>query len=198
MENYTITITRQFGSLGRPIAKKLAELLDIEYFDRDIVEKAAKEMGEYVSVISEEEEKAGNGFSWMKHPFGLTTSGRQDEIFKIEQEIIESYAAKQSCIVVGRCSDYILRESKNAVHIYIYAPLAQRLRNCVEILKMDPKEARSTIQEVDKMRDNYHKNYAGYLPGNVEHKHLMIDSSLLGVDKTAYYLAKLVSEKFYL
>lgn len=198
MDNYTITITRQFGSLGRPIARKLAELLDIEYFDRDIVEKAAKEMGEYVSVISEEEERAENGFSWMKHPFGLMTSGRQDEIFKIEQEIIENYAAKQSCIVVGRCSDYILREFENTMHIYIYAPLEQRLRNCVEILKMDPKDARNTIKDVDKMRDNYHKNYAGYLPGDVEHKHLMIDSSLLGVDKTAYYLAQLVSEKFHL
>lgn len=81
-------------------------------------------------------------------------------------------------------------------HVYIYAPFEERLRNCVDILKMDEKEAGKTIKEVDKMRDAYHKRYAGFLPGDPEHKNILIDSSMLGVNGTAKYLAELISYKF--
>lgn len=196
MSNYVITITRQFGSLGRPIASKLAEMLGIDYYDRDIVEHTAKEMGENIKFISEQEEKAKTGFAWMKIPFGISTSEKQDEIFNIERKVIEGYAEEKSCIIVGRCADYILQDRKNAIHIYIYAPLQARLRNCVDILLMDERDARKTLREVDKMRDVYHKRYAGYLPGDPQHKHLLIDSSLLGVNGTAKLLARLVKERF--
>ena len=196
MNNYIITLTRQFGSLGRPIAGKLAEMLGIEYYDRDIVERTAKEMGENIKVISEQEEKADGNFAWMKIPFGIATSEKQDAIFDIEREVIEKCVSKQSCIVVGRCADAVLSDRKNAIHVYIYAPFEERLRNCVDILKMDEKEARKTIKEVDKMRDAYHKRYAGFLPGDPEHKNILIDSSMLGVNGTAKYLAELISYKF--
>lgn len=196
MNNYVITITRQFGSLGRPIAEKLSEMLGIEYYDRDIVERTAKEMGENIKVISEQEEKASGNFSWMKIPFGIATSEKQDAIFDIEREVIEKFASKQSCIIVGRCADYILQDRKNAIHVYIYAPFEERLRNCVDILLMDEKEARKTIREVDKMRDVYHKRYTGFLPGDSEHKNILIDSSMLGVNGTAKFLAELVKDKF--
>ncbi len=196
MNNYIITITRQFGSLGRPIAGKLAEILGIEYYDRDIVEKAAKEMGENIKVVSEEEEKADGSFAWMKIPFGIATSEKQDAIFDIERSVIEKFALQRSCIIVGRCADAILSDRKNAVHVFIYAPFEERLRNCVDILKMDEKEARKTIKEVDKMRDAYHKRYAGFLPADPEHKNILIDSSMLGVNGTAKYLADLVNLKF--
>lgn len=196
MNNYIITITRQFGSLGRPIAEKLSEMLGIEYYDRDIVERTAKEMGENIKVISEQEEKADGNFAWMKIPFGIATSEKQDAIFDIEREVIEKCASRQSCIIVGRCADAILKDRKNAIHIYIYAPFEERLRNCVDILMMDEKEARKTIREVDKMRDAYHKRYAGFLPADTEHKNILIDSSMLGVNGTAKYLAELVQEKF--
>lgn len=196
MEKYVITITRQFGSLGRPIAARLSEILNIEYYDREIVERTARQMGETVAVIGEEEERAKKGFAWMKIPFGFSTTDKQDEIFQKEQKIIEQFAAKQSCIVVGRCSDYVLREYENAIHIYIYAPFEARLKNCVETLKMEKQEAKRTIQAVDKMRDIYHKTYAGFLPSDIEYKNLMIDSSLLGVEGTAEYIARLVRKKF--
>lgn len=196
MNNYIITITRQFGSLGRPIAAKLSEILGIEYYDRDIVEETAKKMGENIKSISEQEEKANGNFAWMTIPFGIATSEKQDAIFDIEKDIIEKIAAKQSCIIVGRCADAILKDRKNAIHIYIYAPFEARLRNCVDVLLMDEKDAKKTIREVDKMRDIYHKRYAGFLPDEAEHKNILIDSSLLGVNGTAQYLAELVKRKF--
>ena len=121
MKKFIITITRQFGSLGRPIAKELAELLHVEYYDRDIVETTAKRMNQRVSVISDAEEAAKSSFFKMRFPLGTEESRIQDEIFDVQQKIITELADKESCIIVGRCSDYVLRNYKNVIHIYIYA-----------------------------------------------------------------------------
>ena len=97
---------------------------------------------------------------------------------------------------MGRCSDFILSEVEKALHIFIYAPYEKRVENCVKDLKMDLKEARKLIVDVDEARASYHLHYAGYYPDDKNHKHIMIDSSLLGVEGTAEYLAELVKKRF--
>ena len=193
---YTITITRQFGSLGRPIAKKMAELLDIEYYDRDIVEETSKNLGLPVSEISDQEESAGNSFFNMIYPLGMQKSDQQDRIFQEQAKIIRNLTDQQSCIIVGRCSDYLLRNNKNCMHIFIYAPYEARLRNCIDYLRMDEITAERMIAKVDRARDKYHKTYAGYLPGDFRYKDLMIDSSAFGIDGTANVLANAVRQHF--
>ena len=135
-EKYAVTITREFGSMGRPIAKKAAALLGIECYDRDIVEATAKEMNLPVSVISKEEESAKRSFLSMMYPLGTGTSEMQDSIFISQQQIINHLVERESCIIVGRCSDYILKNMENAFHVYIYAPYEDKLKNCVELLGM--------------------------------------------------------------
>lgn len=193
--NYTITITRQFGSLGRPIAKKLAEILEIEYYDRDIVEETSKNLGIPVSVISNQEE-IKNSFFNMIYPLGTETLEQQDLIFEEQAKIIRGFAERKSCIIVGRCSDYILRNNKNCMNVYIYAPYEARRRNCIDYLRMDNEMASRMIQKVDKARDKYHKNYAGYLPNDYEHKEVMVDSSVFGIEGTAKVLAATARERF--
>lgn len=193
---YTITITRQFGSLGRPIAKRLSELLDIEYYDRDIVEETSKNLGIPVSEISDQEESVKNNFFNMIYPLGTQTTAQQDQIFHEQSKIIQGLAAKQSCIIVGRCSDYILRNNKNCMNIFIYAPYEARLRNCVDYLHMDNEDAARMISKVDKARNKYHKTYAGFLPGDFEYKELMIDSSAFGIEGTALVLAQTIRQHF--
>ena len=195
MQRYCITITRDFGSLGRPIAKRLSELLNIEYYDRDIVEKTAKKTKLPVSVISNEEEK-GSGFFRMLFPLGTESPERQEKIFRTQQKIIRDLAEKSSCIIVGRCSDYILSEEKNVMHVYIYASYKSRYNNCVNTLNMHPEEAKRMILEVDKARKAYHKQYAKYACDDPDHKDLMINSSLLGVEGTARLLADVVKLRF--
>lgn len=199
---YVITITRQFGSLGRPIAKRMAEKLQIEYYDRDLVDEAAKQLDLPVSVIDEEEETAKkvfhNPFSRMVYPLGKGTSNTQDDIFKAQENIIKFLADKESCIIVGRCSDFILEEKENAMHIYIYAPFEDRVEHCVKDLNIDISEARKMIVAVDEARDSYHMNYAGYLPEDKYHKDIMINSSFLGVEGTADYLVDAITRKFHL
>lgn len=195
-EKFVVTITREFGSMGRPIARLMSEMLDIEYYDRDIVDETAKSLNLPVSVVSNEEE-AAKSFLNMKYPLGRGTSEIQDNIFNAQQKVMNELVEKHSCIIVGRCSDYLFQNHKNSLHIYIYAPYEKRLENCVSSLFLKPEEAKKTISEVDKARTYYHMHYAGYMPYDYRHKDLMVDSSILGINGTAEYLAEMIRRRFY-
>ena len=194
-EKYTVTITREFGSMGRPIARKLSEILDIEFYDRDIVEETARKMDLPLSVISKVEENQGGAYSTMKFPLGRFSRDRQDEIFEVQSELIRSLAQKESCVIVGRCADYVLRDFDRCLNIYIYAPFEKRIENCVKYLGMDEDVAIKMTSEIDKARKQYHKKYANYYPADVNNKNLMIDSSFFGVEGTADLIAKIVKDK---
>lgn len=202
MSKYVITITRQFGSLGRPIAQKMSEKLGIEFYDRDIVDAAAKKLNLPASVINEQEESAtasksiGHTFGRMAFPLGKGTTEKQDKIFKAQENVIKFLVERENCIVVGRCSDYILGEQENAMHIYIYAPYEVRVKNSVEELGLEIDEAKRMIYEVDKARDSYHMHYAGFKPDDKNFKDIMIDSSCLGIEGTADYLVSIIKKKF--
>lgn len=198
MEKFTITITRQFGSMGRTIARQLAEELGTEFYDRDIVEEVSRKLNLPVSQISESEEKSEYRFWSRMFPLGNDEANIQSSIFDAQKSIILDLAQKSSSIIVGRCSDAILEEAnvENVINIYIYAPIQKRLENCITRLGMDEAEAKRTIAQVDKARDAYHKQYAGFLPSDLAHKQLMIDSSLLGPEKTAHWIAELIKERF--
>ena len=196
MSKYTITITREFGSLGRPIAHALSQKLGIEYYDRDIVDEVAKQLNLPVSQISDAEESSHNHFFAHMFPLGTDKEYIQDMIFDVQTDIILDLARKSCCIIVGRCSDFLLQNEENVVNIFIYAPYKARLENCIHSLEMSEDEAKRMIMKVDKARLAYHKKYAGYTPYDPLHKHLMIDSSLLGIEGTADMIAELVKRKF--
>lgn len=196
-QKYVITIARQFGSLGRPIARKVSETLGIEYYDRDIVDLAAKRINLPVSTVSDEEESAKSIFFNMSYPLGMGTTEIQDTIFAAQRKIITDLVEKGPCIIVGRCSDYILKDHKSVMNIFIYAPYAARLRNCVEMLNMQPAEAKKMIADVDKAREAYHRHYCGYSMSDKDYKHVMLDSSLLGVDGTCEILVDIIRKRFH-
>lgn len=195
MSHYAITITRQFGSLGRPIARELADRLGINYYDRDIVESVAQKTNLSVSEISDNEESAHNSFWKMKFPIISETRMVQDHIFEVQKNIIQDIASREDCIIVGRCSDYVLKEHPKCIHIYIYASDEQRMKNCVEVLHLEPQEAKRMIKDVDRARDSYHIRYAGYLPNDENHQDIMINSGLLGTEGTAEMLETLIRKK---
>lgn len=200
MDRFVVTVQRQFGSLGRPIAKKMAEILGIEYYDRDIVDQAAKELQLPASVVKEEEEKAvkqtPNPFFSMMFPLGSGTSDTQDKIFETQKNIIRFFAERETCVIVGRCADFILSEMPNVMNIYIYASYDARLKHCTEDLGLEEEEAKHMIRSVDEARDQYHLQYAGYKPDDKRFKDIMIDSSLFGVQGTAEFLADAVRRRF--
>ncbi len=195
-EHYAVTINRQFGSLGRPIARDLSRILGIDYYDRDIVDRVAKETDLPVSVVSSEEERSKSGFFFMKFPLGRGTSETQDRIYETQRRIISHIADREDCIIVGRCSDFVLRNHPNLVRIFIYASYEKRMENCIRNLHMDADSANKMIRDVDQARDAYHLRYAGYTPGDFRHNDFMIDSGFLGIENTAQYLADLIRFRF--
>ncbi len=200
-KKYVVTIARQFGSLGRPIAKRMSEKLGIEFYDRDIVEEAAKKLNLPVSKINEIEESAKrhvktNNFRRMMYPLGTQADELQNKLFDTQENIIKFLVERESCIIVGRCSDFILADEPHILRIYIYAPYEVRIKNCVEELHLEESEAKKMIKEVDQARDNYHMHYTGYLPNDQRFKEIMIDSSLFGTEGTADYLVEAVKRYF--
>ena len=171
-EKFIVTITREFGSMGRPIARRLSELLNVEFYDRDIVEETARQMELPLSVVSKNED------------------------FRVQSEIIRKLAAKESCVIVGRCAEYVLSDFKNCFNIYIYAPFEKRIENCVTQLGMEEDVAIKMIMEVDKARRKYHKKYTNYYPSDLNNRNLMIDSSFFGVEGTAQMVVDIVRKHF--
>lgn len=196
MDKYVITISRQFGALGRTIAQHMAMELGIDFFDRDIVEETALRMGLPVSEISKEEERAGGFFAEKRYPLGMGPVSMQEELFLIQSNIIKDFAAMQSCIIVGRCGDYCLRNADRALHVYVYAPYEKRLENCTSILGMDEKTARDMIKDVDKARDNYRKKYCKDMAGVFDNRDICIDSSKFGAEATAKILCGIARSVF--
>ncbi len=191
---YSISLIRDFGSLGRSIARTLSQKLGIEFYDRDIVEQVSRMLKLPVSTVSKKEESSK--WRYKMFPLGSEDVIMQDMIFEVQKEIILGLAKEKSCIIVGRCSDAILQDQPNHLNIYIHAPISQRIENCVEKLGMNPSEARHMVLSVDKARKAYHKKYAGFLPGNQDHHHLCIDSSVLGVEGSADLIAYFVKKRF--
>ena len=197
MEKYVVTISRQFASMGRTIAQEMSKELGIEFYDRDIVEETAKRTNQAVSEISDLEEKGGSIFARRQYPLGMGLSSMQHEVFMVQSNIIRDLANRESCIIVGRCADSILKDYDRILNIYIYAPYSARLENCVKLLGMDEKYARKMIKEVDKAREIYRLQYGDGVREVFDRRDIMIDSSKYGPEKTAKLLSNIVREVFY-
>ena len=196
MDKYVITISRQFGALGRTIAQQMSKELGIEFFDRDIVELTAKRMGLPISEISKEEERHGGFFAERRYPLGMGPVSMQEELFQIQSNIIKDIAAMESCIIVGRCGDYCLRHVDRVLDVYVYASFEKRLENCKTILGMDEKTARTMIQDVDKARESYRKKYCKDMAGVFDNRDICIDSGKFGAETTANILCGIARSVF--
>lgn len=196
MEKYVITISRQYGSFGRLVAKELSNQLHIEFMDRDIVEETAKRMNTSIKQVSQVEEDTRSKFAYRSYPFGLGMPDVRDEVFQVQQSIIQDFANKGSCIIVGRCGAYCLREEPRLLRVYIYAPYEVRLKNCVEYFGMTEKEAVRAVNEADKARESYHKKYIPGFQDDTQNSDLCINSAYYSIEEAAELIKKAAQLKF--
>jgi biotin carboxylase/cytidylate kinase len=195
LENYVVTISRQFGSLGRPIARKMAELLGVEYYDRNILEQVARSMN--LPVPEAESDEVDAEYTKLRFPLGNGTDEEKEAILEAQKKIILELAEKNSGIFVGRHADYILRNHVNLFRIYIYAPRDARRENCIKYLYMKPEDADKVLDDEDETRQSYNRIYAEAYSQNLENKNISIDSSLFGsVEETAEVLVSMIRRKF--
>lgn len=198
-ERYCITITRQFGSLGRAIGKRVAEQLDFHYYDRDIIEAASPIIGETIEDLSEfDGHMFGNAFDKMIYPLGFGKAKRQKQVFEVEKSIIMEHADYENCVIIGRCSDDILKNKRNHLSVFIFAPYKERIKNCEEELGLSHEMAVNYIAKVDKAREDFYEMITGNDFEGVNSRQLLIDSSLLGVDGTADLIVQIAKKKFHL
>ena len=193
-----ITIARQYGSGGREIGEKVAKELGIPIYDKEIITNAATKGNLNEEVIQAADESAANSLLYTlamgSNVLGTTMHfgykmPLNDKLFILQSELIKEYA-KESCVIIGRCSDYVLRNHENVFRIFIYGDLEHR---CARVSERHPELKSSQIIDVinktDKRRASYYNFYTGNKGGKYDNYDIAINSSTLGIDGTAHIIS---------
>lgn len=180
-----ISIGRQHGSGGREIARLLARELGIKCYDKEIVDEAAKHSDFSRDLINAYDEKRMSAFMLHAGGYGLNENFRLNmQVVSAQFDAIREIASKGDCIFVGRCADYILRDRRDLVSVFILGDMDERLK-CLERRQgLDEATARKKIKEVDKDRSSFYKYYSDQVWGDAQNYDLCINSSRLGVEGT--------------
>lgn len=181
-----ITISREFGSGGRTIGKKVAAKLGIPCYDKDLIEKIAAETGYAKDFIEDESEYAPNSNSFAYMFIGRGTDGlaNVDKIWIAQTKVIKELAEKEACVIVGRCADYVLRERKDCLNVFVYADKKVRAERIVKQYGESSVEPEKRLADKDKKRKLNYKYFTEQEWGKRQNYHLSIDSGFLGIEKS--------------
>ena len=187
-----ITIARQYGSGGREIGERIAKELGIPLYDKEIINDAAAKGELNTDIIKKADESAANSLLYTlamgSNVIGTTMHFGykmpiNDRLFLLQSEVIKGYAAKGSCVVIGRCSDYVLREEKNILRLFIYGDIEHRQKRVAERHpELKSSQIIDTINKTDKRRSSYYNFYTGNKWGKFDNYDILINSSTLGVE----------------
>ena len=191
--NFVITVSREFGSGGRYVGRLIADKLGIKLYDKDLIVKLAEKTGLSEEYIENNEQKR-DSLALLNNGYysGLNNA---DDLFIEESEIIKDIAEKESCVIIGRCSDFILKENKNVLRVFISSSMKDKLDRAVNIYGFDKKNAEKEIKKIDKLRSNHYKYYTGGEWSNASNYDICMNSDLYGVEKTADIICNLVLDK---
>lgn len=193
-DKYIITFARRFGSGGRDVAKKTAEILDIPFYDKEIIALAAKESGLSEKLFEGIDEKPTDSFLYslvMGLQSGASTYCRYgdvagaDNLFRIQAQVIREIADRGPCVIVGRCADYILRDYENLVSVFVHADIEKRISRVMEAYDLKESSAEDYINKTDKRRNSFYNFYTNRIWGSVDNYDLSIDTTRIGVDGAA-------------
>ena len=204
VNRYIITIGRQFGSGGREIGQKLSARLGIAFYDKELIRIASQQSGvkeEFFERVDEQKH-----FSLFPGILGLRTSLTDDffpnyylsneSLFRIQSDVIRRLAGEGSCIFVGSCADYVLKEERNCLTLFISADMADRIKRIAVRHKLSESKAKDLIERTDKGRSSYYNYFSGKTWGAAESYHLCINSSLAGIDETVRLISHVAGIRF--
>ena len=168
MDNYVITIARSYGSGGRTMGKMLAEELGIEYYDKELLKLGSEESGINEILFGESDEKVLGKFKFEKGVYkgeiiepGKSKFTSPENLFNYQAEVIKKLADTKSCVIIGRCADYILKDYKNVIRLYFYAPMESCIARTKELFGLGEEELVKKIKTIDKERAFYYEYYTG-------------------------------------
>ena len=194
-----ITIARQYGSGGREIGEKVAKLLEIPLYDKQLITDAASKGNLNDEVLKRTDESAANSLLYTL-AMGSNVVGTtmhfgykmpiNDKLFILQSEVIKEYAKRGSCVIIGRCSDYVLREEPDVFRIFIYGDIEHRKeRVALRHPEVKSSQVIDIINKTDKRRASYYNFYTGNKWGKYDNYDIAINSSTLGIDGTAEMIA---------
>ncbi len=200
-----ITISREYGSGGHTIGTYVAKALNIPLYDKEIIDMAAQNSGLSPDFIKKTEQNISSGWLYTlllgasyaapgTTHIGMSTQNPSvplaDQVFNAQRNVIIELAKKGPCVIVGRCADYILRHCEqinktDVLNVFIYAPLKDKVKRAIEQKGLDPATAERDVKLIDKRRANHYNTFTERTWGKRDHYDLLINSSLLGLEKTA-------------
>ena len=192
--NRIITLGREFGSGGRELGRRLSEKLGIAYYDQEIITEIAKRTAlsvEYIHRIEDSVPVASFPIHIGRTFFSMPNPVFQQSInlFREQHKLISELAEKSDCLIVGRCADYILAGRENTINVFIHAPREARVKRIMELNQIGEAEALKMLTNSDKERGNHYFRYTDQKWGKAQNYDVCINSSLMGVEKTAEMLA---------
>ena len=202
--NTIITIGREFGSAGREIGYKIADDFGIKLYDKEMLNRAAKESGICEELFEAHDEKPTNSFLYSlvmdTYSLGYSSGSYTDmpinhKVFLAQFDAIKKIASEGPCILVGRCADYALEEFDNVLTVFIHAKMEARIRRIARIYNLTDAKAKEMIQKTDKQRSSYYNYYTNKKWSDAESYDICLDSSVLGIEGTAESIKQLVAIK---
>lgn len=191
MKNRVITISREFGSGGRTIGKKVAEQLGIPCYDAEIIQEMVKETGFTPEYVKEAGEYTPGNFlssAFSNRLFGPTN---EDILWEHQYKVITELAQKGPCVIVGRCADYILQDKADCLKVFIHADMDFRARRIVEVYGEREQSPEERLRDKDKRRAAYHRFYTDMKWGYAQNYHLTLNSGVLGIDQCVNIITSL-------
>lgn len=195
--NYVITIGREYGSGGRYIGRELAKRLNIPFYDNELLEKVSEESGLCVDYLKENDEKKDSVFAFIGMSDNTNVFTAVQKTSLAQFRTIKKLAEEESCVIVGRCANYVLRHHKNVVNVFIHAPLEERIHRAVTYYSVDPKKAKDIIVKMDRKRSGYYNYFTDQKWGHSSNYDLCISSSI-GIEETVDVIVELLHKKLHI
>ena len=195
-----ITISRQYGSGGREIGKKVAEALGVPFYDSQLIKLAAEKSGFSEKYFEDPEKNADNSFLYaiargMQYQYRTATPWSFEEtVYETQSEVILSIAAQGPAVIIGRCADYILRNNPDLFKVFVHADPEFRAERAIRIDGVDPEDVKNTLKVKDKRRANYYNYHSDTKWGDAMNYHLSLDSGVIGIDRAARMICAAVAE----
>ena len=198
-KNVIITISRQFGSNGKEIARKLAQYLDISYYNKEIMEKIAQDMGVCADFFKDQNQDANGlftiesrGLLGLKNIAELSVNS---QIYELASEFIQGISKREDAVIVGRCADYILKENPNVISVFCYSDIKERIKWSIQEYNVPAKQAQKIVQEKDSQRARFYEFYTNQKWGDSKNYAVMINTSMMSTEETVQMLASLFDIK---
>lgn len=197
--HFVLTVSHEYGSGGRTIAKRIAHELDLPYYDTEIIQMSAEKSGFAESYLEEHEEKIKSSAlyklaDWYTASYSKEELLVPEQIFRVEAQVIQEIAAKDSCVIVGRLANYVLQNHKNSLHIFITADEIERIKRVMRKDGISYEEAQERITEFAIKRRNHCQQFSDMEWGNGANYDITIKSNRYGVDRTAAIILEMIKE----